>query len=163
MTPISITTQYWPCLQDRGPIDCALPRNTGIFHNTTPNKLFLLKEISCIPHTRYLVAATNDVAASHSSFRRNNRYTHDGVRILALGARIPGVSSSNNVKQRIVLYMIFFRMSTVTFGIIWKMLCCKPNYHQSHQHKERRKNYQCSIHLRSPSSHPIIQYRTFLE
>jgi hypothetical protein len=24
MTPISTTTQYWPCLQDRGPIDCAL-------------------------------------------------------------------------------------------------------------------------------------------
>ena len=46
MTPISITTQYWPCLQDRGPIDCALPRNTGIFHNTTPNKLFLQR---CTP------------------------------------------------------------------------------------------------------------------
>ena len=43
MTPISITTQYWPCQLDRGPIDCALPRNTGVFHNTTPNKLFLQK------------------------------------------------------------------------------------------------------------------------
>ena len=49
MTPISITTQYWPCLQDRGPIDCALPRNTGIFHNTTPNKLFLQRYTACMP------------------------------------------------------------------------------------------------------------------
>ena len=48
MTPISITTQYWPCLQDRGPIDCALPRNTGIFHNTTPNKLFLQRSTPCV-------------------------------------------------------------------------------------------------------------------
>jgi hypothetical protein len=74
MTPISVATQYWPCQLDRGPIDCALPRNTGIFHNTILNRSFLLKELSCIPHTRYLVAATNDVAASHSSFRRNNHH-----------------------------------------------------------------------------------------
>ena len=55
MTPISITTQYWPCLQDRGPIDCALPRNTGIFHNTTPNKLFLQRCTLCVS-IAYLLA-----------------------------------------------------------------------------------------------------------
>ena len=38
MTPISVATQYWPCQLDRGPIDCALPRNTGIFHNTILNR-----------------------------------------------------------------------------------------------------------------------------
>ena len=78
-TPIFSYNSVLAVPADSGPIDCALSRNTGVFHNTTPNKLSLLKELSCIPHTRYLVAATNDVAASHSSFRRDTSSPHSNA------------------------------------------------------------------------------------
>mgnify|MGYP003345158412 CR=1 FL=1 len=41
MTPFSTTTQYWPCRPTVDPLTVRLPRNTEIFHNTTPNKLYL--------------------------------------------------------------------------------------------------------------------------
>jgi len=47
MTPIfdhnSACLTIFPRMLD---LSCALPRNTGIFHNTTPNKLFLQR---CAP------------------------------------------------------------------------------------------------------------------
>lgn len=48
-TPIFSYNSVLAVPADSGPIDCALSRNTGVFHNTTPNKLSLQRYTACMP------------------------------------------------------------------------------------------------------------------